>query len=118
MSKQEDHFDIDEINNLIDNVEMVAHFLEVPITYKWKWVIIALHQALYGSLISALQGTDARQTVVDRQKESGKAVMLHVNRVPIDVIAASFGKSEDAIRELISNPYLISLDEALRRVKL
>lgn len=44
--------------------------------------------------------------------------MLHVNRVPIDVIAASFGKSEDAIREMISNPYLISLDEALRRVKL
>lgn len=117
MREQEDHFEIDEIDNLIDNVEMVAHFLEAPITYKLKWVTIALHQALYGALISALQGTDARQTVVDRQKESGKAVMLHVHRVPIEVIASSFGKSEEAIREMITNPYLISLDEAIRRVK-
>ena len=77
---------------LIDNVEMVAHFLESPISYKWKWATIALHQALYSALICTLQGSDARQTVVDRQKDSGKAVMLHVNRVPLDVIASSSAK--------------------------
>jgi len=80
-------------------------------------VTIALHQALYGALISTLQGSDPRQTVVDRQKDSGKAIMLHVNRIPIEVIAASFGKDEKTIRDWISNPYLISLDEALRRVR-
>jgi len=117
MSTQEDRFEINEIDNLVDNVEMVAHFLETSIHYKWKWVAIALHQALYGALISALQGSDPRQTVVDRQKVSGKAVMLHVHKVPIDVIASSFGKNEETIRDWISNPYLISLDEALRRVK-
>jgi hypothetical protein len=117
MSTQEDYFEIDEIDNLIDNLEMIAHFLEVSIPYKWKWATIALHQALYGALISTLQGSDPRQTVVDRQKDSGKAVMLHVNRIPIAVIAASFGKGEETIRDWISNPYLISLDEALRRVK-
>jgi hypothetical protein len=97
MNIEEDHFEITEINNLIDNLEMVSHFLE--------------------SLISVLQGTDPRQTVVDRQKDSGKAVMLHVNKIPIHVIASSFGKSEESIRDWITNPYLISLDEALRRVK-
>ena len=117
MSTQEDRFEINEIDNLIDNVEMVAHFLETSISYKWKWVVIALHQALYGALISALQGSDPRQTVVDRQKDSGRAVMLHVHKVPIDVIASSFGKNKETIRDWISNPYLISLDEALRRVK-
>jgi len=117
MNTQNDFFEINEIENLIDNLEMVAHFLESSISYKWKWAIIALHQALYGSLISALQGSDPRQTVVDRQKDSGRAVMLRVNRIPLDVIASSFGKEEETIRDWISNPYLISLDEALRRVK-
>jgi hypothetical protein len=117
MNTQNDFFEINEIENLIDNLEMVAHFLESSISYKWKWVTIALHQALYGSLISALQGSDPRQTVVDRQKDSGRAVMLHVNRIPLDVIALSFGKEEETIRDWVSNPYLISLDEALRRVK-
>lgn len=117
MNTQNEFFEINEIENLIDNLEMVAHFLESSISYKWKWATIALHQALYGSLISALQGSDPRQTVVDRQKDSGRAVMLHVNRIPLDVIASSFGKEEETIRDWISNPYLISLDEALRRVK-
>ncbi len=117
MIKQEDFFEIDEIENIIDNLEMVAYFLDPPITYKWKWVTIALHQALYGALISALQGTDPRQTVIDRRKDAGKAVMLHVNKIPIDLIAASFGEDEEKIRDWISNPYLISLKEALQRVK-
>lgn len=117
MSTQEDYFEINAIENLIDNLEMVAHFLGASIPYKWKWATIALHQALYGALISTLQGTAPRLTVVDRQKDSGKAVMLHVNGIPIDLIASSFGKDEETIRDWISNPYLISLDEALRRVK-
>jgi hypothetical protein len=117
MSKQEDYFEIDEIENLIDNIEMVVHFLESSVPYKWKWVTIVLYQALYGALISTLQGSDPRQTVVDRRMDSGKAVMLHVNRIPIDVIASSFGKDEETIRDWISNPFLINLDEALRRVK-
>jgi hypothetical protein len=117
MNEKEDHFDIDEVENLIDNLEMVSHFLEAPIPYKWKWTVIALYQALYGALITTLQGTDARQTVVDRQKDSGKAIMLHVNRVPIDIIASSFGKDEETIREWLTHPFLISLEEALRRVK-
>jgi hypothetical protein len=117
MSTPDEHFEIDEIDNLIDNTEMVSLFLETPLPYKWKWVTITLHQVLYGALISVLQGTDSRQTVFDRQKDSGKALLLHVNRVPIDVIASSFGKSEETIRDWLSNPCLISLDEALRRVK-
>ena len=117
MTTPEEHFELDGIDNLIDNIEMVALFLETPLPYKWKWVTIALHQALYGILISALQGTDPRQTVFDKQKDSGKAVALHANKVPIDIITSYFGKTEDAIRDWISNPYLISLDEALRRAK-
>ena len=117
MNSEDEHFEIDEVENLIDNLEMVAHFIQASFPYKWKWVVIALYQALYGALIITLRGTDARQTVIDRQKDSGKAVMLHVNRIPIDKIASSFGKDEETIREWLTNPFLISLDQALRRVK-
>jgi hypothetical protein len=117
MNNKEEHFEITEIDNLIDNLEMVAHFLGSSVAYKWKWAAIALHQALYGALIAVLQGTDFRQTVVDRKTEGGKALMLHVNKVPVDIIASSFGKDQVKILEMISHPYLISLDEALRRSK-
>ena len=52
---------LDEQENAIDNLEMVHHFLTgIESERKWKWAIIALHQALYGFLISALRGTDGR----------------------------------------------------------
>jgi hypothetical protein len=117
MSAQQDHFEIDETENLIDNLEMVANFHDAAITYRWKWVTIALHQALYGALIATLRGTDPRQTVVDRKRKSGKAVMLHVDGVAIDEIATKLGESEERIRCWITRPYLISFDEALRRVR-
>ncbi len=117
MEVENEYLEIDEIGNLIDNIEMVAHFLESSMEYKWKWVIIALYQALYSAFICVLSGTDPRQTVIDRNRDTGKAVMLHVNRVPIDIIASSFSKDEDTIREWLTNPYLIGFDEALRRVK-
>jgi len=36
MTTPEEHFELDEIDNLIDNIEMVALFLEAPLPYKWK----------------------------------------------------------------------------------
>ena len=45
---------LDELENAIDNLEMVPHFLEeINSTMKWKWTIIALHQALYGFAVCA-----------------------------------------------------------------
>jgi hypothetical protein len=82
-----------------------------------EWIIIALHQALYGALITTLQGTDSRQTVIDRQKEPGKVSMLHVNSVPIDIIASSFRKDQETMRDWLTHPFLISIDEDLRRVR-
>jgi hypothetical protein len=114
---RQDSFEIDEKENLIDNLSMTQYFLGSSIAFKWKWVAISMHQALYGSLILVLQGTDPRQTIIDRKVDSGKAIMFHVNRVPIDIIANSFGKDEATIREWITNPKLISFDEALHRVK-
>ena len=116
MYTQKHVIEIDEIKNLIDNLEMVKYFLDTSLPYKWKWIMIALHQALYGALISTLQGTDHRQTVIDRSGKRGEAMTFHIDRVPPAEIASKLGKSEEQILDWITNPYLISLDEALRRV--
>jgi hypothetical protein len=49
---------IDELENAIDSLETCAYFLEhFPNPYKWKWAILALHQATYGFAICAVKGT-------------------------------------------------------------
>lgn len=61
---------LDELENAIDNLEMAAHFLEqVPSEKKWKWTIIAIHQALYGFAICSVQGTDASWLIDKRSKK-------------------------------------------------
>jgi hypothetical protein len=50
----------DELSNAIDNLEMCGHFLAtLPHPVRWKWGILALHQAIYGFAICAVKGTDA-----------------------------------------------------------
>lgn len=75
MTVEEQYMELDEISNLVDNVEMIARFLESPLPHRWKWVAIALHGALYSALICALRGSDARQTVADRRGDQGKALI-------------------------------------------
>jgi len=50
----------DELDDAIDNLEMTAFFLEeLPSDRKWKWAIIAMHQALYGFAICSTTPSDA-----------------------------------------------------------
>jgi hypothetical protein len=61
---------LDELENAIDNLEMAAWFLErIRSEKKWKWTIIAIHQALYGFAICAVRGTDSRWLTEKRGKK-------------------------------------------------
>jgi hypothetical protein len=58
---------IDERGNAIDSLEMAGVFLEqIPPLIKWKWVIIAMQQALYGFAILAIKGTYPRKRVMGK----------------------------------------------------
>jgi hypothetical protein len=60
---------LNELENAIDNLEMAAWFLDqIPSEKKWKWTIIAVHQALYGFAVCAVRGTDRRWRVKKRGK--------------------------------------------------
>jgi hypothetical protein len=51
---------LDERTNALDNLEMADHFIHsLPEPIRWKWAIIALHQALYGFAVAAVQSTDS-----------------------------------------------------------
>lgn len=51
-------FTIDELMNAVDSLETAASFLDRADPYKWKWIAIALHHAMYGFCISAIAHGD------------------------------------------------------------
>ena len=58
-----------EETNALDNLERAGEFIvKTPSSREsWKWVVLALHGALYGFAISACKGTDY-ETVVKKTK--------------------------------------------------
>lgn len=80
---------LDEKNNALDYLEMgVRSLMEVERTpWAWKWVCIALHGALYGFGVCALQGTNY-ELVLERDKNgnvkrdnNGNAKLLRFDEV-------------------------------------
>jgi len=59
--------------NAIDFLEKAAEFVGRSDDYKWKWVSISLHAALYAFAICAIRGTDPDRVAV-YGKEKGKQV--------------------------------------------
>ncbi len=69
---------IDELENAIDNLEMAGDFLEqIPPLIKWKWVVIAVHQALYGFAILAIRGTNPSERVI-RIDKKGREWLIRI----------------------------------------
>ena len=54
--------------NAIDYLEKSADFIQREDPYKWKWVSISLHAALYAFAICALRGTDPDRVTIGRKK--------------------------------------------------
>jgi len=100
--------EFDEVENAIDNLEMIAHCLQFQnLDKRWKWVIIAAHQALYGFAIAAIRGTDASHLIdkhnrllgineaLERTKD--KAALPWSHSIPLDITP----DEEQAIKKLI-----------------
>jgi hypothetical protein len=69
---------LDEVENAIDNLEMCRHFLTaIESELRWKWTVIAWHQALYGFAISAVQGMDQLSVLVDPGNHESKLISIH-----------------------------------------
>ncbi len=64
------YFRIDERQNAFDSLQKTAEFLGKvkDDEFYWKWTMIALHNALYGSMVLALQATNPPATVKDEKK--------------------------------------------------
>lgn len=56
--------------NAIDYLEKAADFIECSDRFKWKWVAISLHAALYAFAICALYGTNPDCVLSERNKRS------------------------------------------------
>ena len=95
MKEPKDLLSLNEVENSVDNLEMVVYFLEnIPSKKKWKWAIIALHQALYGFAICASQGF-VQKTVI---KPDGELVSIWK---AIDLAKEASPVSPDYFRPLV-----------------
>ena len=66
---------LDEVENAIDNLEACGLFLqEFPEPIRWKWAIIALHQALYGFAVAAIQGSDSTSVLKNPADHSSQLI--------------------------------------------
>lgn len=69
------HLIINEVENAIDYLEAAATFIQREDTMKWKWVVIAIHNALYSFCISCLTGTNY-ENVLTSERNPDKGVKI------------------------------------------
>jgi hypothetical protein len=95
---------LDELENAIDNLEMVSFFLKIiKDERKWKWAIIAIHQALYGFAICTSTPTDSSFALRDPQDNESHLISIWK--------ALDRAKSEEWKKLSISVPLVTSLEE-------
>jgi hypothetical protein len=47
-----------ELENAVESLEQAARFHRSRLRHRWKWLMIALHGAMYGFSVCAVRGTD------------------------------------------------------------
>jgi hypothetical protein len=65
--------DVSAITNAIDYLESAAHFLERSDSFKWKWVAIATHHALYAFSIVSLARNNTDLVISHPRDDQGTA---------------------------------------------
>jgi hypothetical protein len=66
---------LDELTNALDYLETCCRVLETfPDPIRWKWAILALHQAIYGFAICAVRGTDSRSVLVSGRRGAHRLI--------------------------------------------
>ena len=76
MSIQPKWLRLTEETNALDYLERAAHFIQETEQNRlaWKWVVLALHGALYGFAICASQGTNYENVTVRTKKGELKLI--------------------------------------------
>ena len=79
MSTPENWLQLDERSNALDNLKMCEHVLShLPDPIRWKWAIIAMHQALYGFALAAIQGTNCNSVRRDPTNPESHVIPVRV----------------------------------------
>jgi hypothetical protein len=102
---------LDELENALDNLEMVSFFLKnIDDERKWKWAIIAMHQALYGFAICATTPTDSSLALRNPKDHESRLISIWT--------ALERAKSEEWKKWGISAPLETSSEEDIAIDKL
>ena len=86
-SQEDYYFRIDERQNTLDSLQKTREFLSRvdKDEFYWKWAMISLHNALYGSMILVLQGTNPVRVEDKGRAENIKRLKRKNPTLEIDV---------------------------------
>jgi len=100
---------INERENLLDNLDMALYFMRNPIRFRYKWVTISLHQALYGALILGIQKFDGDPVVYGADAEKFKIWMEYRNGATLESLEKEHKKEN--IQKALYPSRLMGFDE-------
>jgi hypothetical protein len=81
----------DERENAIESLEQAARFYRSRLRHRWKWLMIALHGAVYGFAICAVRGTDPDRVMNGENLISPRAAL---HRCQSDVYMLQYAHSQ------------------------
>lgn len=78
ISKEDYYFRIDERQNTLDSLQKTRVFLSKieKDEFYWKWAMIALHNAVYGSMILSLLGSNPERVKAKNSKKDGEEKVI------------------------------------------
>lgn len=116
------YWEVDAITNATDYLEMIAHFLGMNQSpWRWKWVVLATHQALYTFMVMALSKSAPMLTVM-KNKQAAYAQMRRAMGWTPAQIADDMSTPKQPVTEaqvkkwLREDPKLISIWDAKRLI--
>lgn len=86
---KEHYLKTNELNESVKALEIVAYFLPKVISenYFWKWIIIALHNAVQGFMVCALKGSNGLNVLKDNVKDKWlDAYRNNCGNYPIEIL--------------------------------
>lgn len=109
LKSDENYLRFDEKSNTYDSLEKLLFFLdgvEKNLNF-WKWAIIALHSALYGSMILSLQGTHPdRVSKLPIKKKRIHTIDEKDNPVTIEINDKKLISFHDAFKRIQQTKYM------------
>jgi len=115
-SGNENWFRISEQDNIFDNLNKTLYFLKKAKKDNsfWKWVIVAFHSALYGSMLLALRRTDLSNIWEKEIRDAKNHINIKKSRLISFLKAFEWIQDDQHMRKYVKSKSFKLVDQNLK----